>query len=135
MGFIKLKIYIIIYKNNLQEVFCIILHDFTPSSHYHCWGGWGRYYYCSNFNVKNTETWNFIWCTQDTRGGMGREVAGRFKRDRTYVYLWLIHVDVWQKPPQYCKVIILQFKKIKYTLSLAILGFWKTRNGYNAIVK
>ena len=36
MGFIKLKIYIIIYKNNLQEVFCIILHDFTPSSQYHC---------------------------------------------------------------------------------------------------
>ena len=27
-----------------------------------------------------------------------------------YVYLWLIHVDVWQKPTQYCKVIILQLK-------------------------
>ena len=26
-------------------------------------------------------------------------------------YLWLIHVDVWQKPTQYCKAIILQFKK------------------------
>jgi len=24
--------------------------------------------------------------------------GGRFKRERTYVYLWLIHVDVWQKP-------------------------------------
>ena len=23
---------------------------------------------------------------------------------------WLIHVNVWQKPPQYCKVIILQLK-------------------------
>ena len=32
------------------------------------------------------------------RGWMGREVAGRFWRKRTYVYLWLIHVDVWQKP-------------------------------------
>ena len=20
----------------------------------------------------------------------------------THVYLWLIHIDVWQKPPQYC---------------------------------
>ena len=30
--------------------------------------------------------------------------------EETYVYLWLIHVDVWQKPTQYCKAIILQFK-------------------------
>ena len=28
----------------------------------------------------------------------------------TYVYPWLIHVDVWQKPPQYYKVISLQLK-------------------------
>ena len=34
---------------------------------------------------------------------MGR----RFKREGTYVYLQLIHVDVWQKPTQYCKAIIL----------------------------
>jgi len=27
--------------------------------------------------------------------------------------LWLIHVDVWQKTPQYCKVISLQLNKIK----------------------
>ena len=31
------------------------------------------------------------------------------------VYLWLIHVDVWQKPTQYCKAIILQLKKKKAT--------------------
>jgi len=31
-------------------------------------------------------------------------VGGRFKREGTYVlYLWLIHVDVWQKPTQYEK--------------------------------
>ena len=24
--------------------------------------------------------------------------------------LWLIHVDVWQRPTQYCKAIALQFK-------------------------
>ena len=32
-----------------------------------------------------------------------------------HVHPWLIHVNVWQKPPQYCKVISLQlnFKKIK----------------------
>ena len=32
------------------------------------------------------------------------------REDQPYVYLWLIHVDVWQKPAQYCKAIILQFK-------------------------
>ena len=43
---------------------------------------------------------------------MGREVAGRFKREGTWVNLWLIHVDVWQKPLQYCKAIIFQLKII-----------------------
>ena len=28
----------------------------------------------------------------------------------THAHPWLIHVNVWQKPPQYCKVINLQFK-------------------------
>ena len=48
--------------------------------------------------------------TVKTRHG---EVGGRFKREGTQAYLWLIHVDVWQKPAQYCKVIILQLKKMK----------------------
>ena len=38
------------------------------------------------------------------------EVGGRFKREGTCVYPWLIHVDVWQKPTQHCKAIILQLK-------------------------
>ena len=38
------------------------------------------------------------------RGGREVQVGG------TYVHPWLIHVDVWQKPPQYCEVIILQLK-------------------------
>ena len=41
---------------------------------------------------------------------MGREVGRRFKREGTYVHLRLIHVDVWQKPTQFCKSIILQLK-------------------------
>jgi len=41
---------------------------------------------------------------------LGRERGGKFKREGTYVYLWLIHVDGWQKPTQYCKAIILQLK-------------------------
>ena len=41
---------------------------------------------------------------------MGWEEAGRLKREGTYVYLGLIHVDIWQKPTQYCKAIIFQLK-------------------------
>lgn len=41
------------------------------------------------------------------------EVKGRFKSKGTYVHLWLIHVDVWQKANQYCKAIILELKKEK----------------------
>ena len=39
--------------------------------------------------------------------------GGRWKEDSewgTYVHPWLIHVSVWQKPLQYCKVIWLQLK-------------------------
>ena len=45
---------------------------------------------------------------------MGKEVGGRFKskrREETYICLWLIHADVWQKPTQFYKSIILQLKK------------------------
>ena len=31
-----------------------------------------------------------------------------FKREGTYVHLWLIQADGWQKPTQYCRAIILQ---------------------------
>ena len=30
----------------------------------------------------------------------------------THIYMWQIDVDAWQKPSQYCKVIILQLKLI-----------------------
>ena len=44
-------------------------------------------------------------------GGRGdRGCADRFKREGTYIYLWLIYVVVWQKSTQYCKAIILQLK-------------------------
>ena len=32
------------------------------------------------------------------------------KKEGTHVSLWLTHVDVWQKPTQYYKTIILQLK-------------------------
>ena len=47
---------------------------------------------------KNIEGW----------GGEGDERG--FQDGGTHVHLWLIHVDTWQRPPQYCKAISLQLK-------------------------
>ena len=46
---------------------------------------------------------------------MGIEVEGRFKREGIYVYLWLIHVDVWQKPTYFYKAIVFQLYIYIYT--------------------
>ena len=40
----------------------------------------------------------------------------------THINPWLIHVNVWQKPLQYCKVISLQLTKIKGEKKKKILG-------------
>ena len=48
----------------------------------------------------NVERWDGRW--------------GRFKREGTYVYPWLTYVDVWQRPTQYCKSMILQLKKLNF---------------------
>ena len=50
---------------------------------------------------KNLEGWDGV--------GGGKEV----QEEGTYVYLWLFHVDVWQKSNQFCKVIILKLNKLK----------------------
>ena len=42
-------------------------------------------YGSGNSNRGSVSTW---------RGGMGKEIGGRFKRERIYVYLWLIRVEV-----------------------------------------
>ena len=44
----------------------------------------------------------------DGEGGGGGGCSGR----GTHVNPWLIHVNVWQNPLQYCKVISLQLMKI-----------------------
>ena len=49
-----------------------------------------------------------LWDNPGVWDGKG---GGRGVQDRgTYVYSWLSHGDVWQKPPQYCKVISLQLE-------------------------
>jgi len=44
------------------------------------------------------------WCSATSqRDRVGRKVEGRCRmRWGAHAYLWLIHVDVWQKPSQYC---------------------------------
>ena len=50
------------------------------------------------------------WCTGMTqKDGMGRE-AGGGSGWGAHLHPWQIHVSVWQKPLQYCKVISLQLK-------------------------
>ena len=46
----------------------------------------------------NLEGWDRV------EGGMEVQEGGDMYN------LWLIHVDVWQKPTQHCKAIILQLK-------------------------
>ena len=49
-----------------------------------------------------------LWDNPEDR--VGRVVGGGFRTGETHVYSWPIHVDVWQNPSQYCKVIVLQLK-------------------------
>ena len=46
----------------------------------------------------------------DNPEGWGGEGEGTGVQDGVHVHPWLIHIDVWQKPLYYCKVIILQLK-------------------------
>ena len=45
---------------------------------------------------------------------MGWEVGGRFLEGGDICVPTVIRIDVWQKPTQYCKAIILQLKKINF---------------------
>ena len=45
------------------------------------------------------------------RDGVTSKAGGGLRREGTHVCLWPIHVDVRQKPSQYCKVIILHSNK------------------------
>ena len=57
-------------------------------------GSQGR---CTGMTLRDGMGWGGRW---EGRSGWG-----------THVHPWLIHVNVWQKPPQYCKVISLQLSK------------------------
>ena len=53
---------------------------------------------------------------------MGWEVGVDFKRVGTYVYLWLIDVDIWQKPIQIVKQLSSNEKKKKTWVQIVWLG-------------
>ena len=59
------------------------------------------------------------------RGPRGMVWGGRRKGGSgwgTHVHPWLIHVNVWQKPLQYCKVISLQLKKKSVAIEMGSCG-------------
>ena len=84
----------------------------------------GKMYAESNMETyitmcKIDSQWEFAVCLRKLKQGLcinlegwdGEGMGGRLKRDGIYVYLWLIHGEVWQKPTKFCKAIILQLKK------------------------
>ena len=63
--------------------------------------------YWVTFTFTSFSQWGLRHREQTYEHGVG---GGRFQMEGTYVHLWLIHVDVWQKPTQHCKAITLQLK-------------------------
>ena len=53
----------------------------------------------------------------------GWDRVGGIQKGGEYVYLWLIHVDVWQKLTQYYKAIILQLKINKFLKIILVSNF------------
>ena len=51
-----------------------------------------------------------LWDNPEGWGGDAGGMTPRGMMVGTHVCLWLIHVDVWQKPSYCCTVIILQLK-------------------------
>ena len=49
-----------------------------------------------------------LW--DNLEGWVGEGGGWEVQDGGTLVHPWLIHVNVWEKPPQYCKVISLQIK-------------------------
>ena len=77
----------------------------------------------------------------DNPEGWDGEGGGRGVQDGgwgTHVHPWLIHVNVWQKPSQYCKVISLQlnkFRKLKCTWDLFCLDMVRYTETDRTVVK
>ena len=64
---------------------------------------------------------------------MDWEVGWRFKREWTYLYLWLLHIVIWQKPTHYCKAIILQLKVDKLKKKVCLVSQAVERHGWSCL--
>ena len=67
-----------------------------------------RKQYSHVVNNKNPSSAQCSVMTQ--RGGMGKALGRRLKKDGIYVYIQLIHSVVQQKLTQHCKATMLQLK-------------------------
>ena len=83
--------------------------------------GWDKYRVTLKhkyYHMLNRQLVGSCWATQDPhrcavmteRGGMWWGLGGRLKTEGTYVYLWLLHADIWQIPTRFHKAIFLQLK-------------------------
>ena len=64
--------------------------------------------------MKQGTRWPVHWDDPEGWDGEGGEREGQDwgpVHVHVHVYLWLIHINIWQKPPQYRKVISLQVNK------------------------
>ena len=62
-----------------------------------------------------SDTGSSAWCSVATQRGVMRwEVGGAFRREGVCVYLWLIHVDVWEKPTQYSKAFVVIVQSLSH---------------------
>ena len=74
---------------------------------------WKHVHYCAtqiaSVNVRNNSGHSTRALTT-WKSGIGWQAERKFRREETRVYLWLTHVDVWQRPTQYCGAGIPQLK-------------------------
>ena len=59
-----------------------------------------------SLNVYLTNSMQWSINLKNSRGGDGKEDGREVQEEE--VYLWLIHVDIWQKTTKFCKAIVLR---------------------------
>ena len=68
---------------------------------------------CEIDHQSRFDAWDRVLRAGALGGPWGKGWGGRWEWGSgwgTHIHPWLIHVNAWQKPPQYCKVISLQLK-------------------------
>ena len=66
--------------------------------------------------------------------GWGGEGDGREgQKGGIYVYLWLIHIEVWQKTTKFCKAVIFQLKNKQVKIKINFKK-WKKKNKKRSVI-